>query len=118
MKTLRLFFLVAGLAVSAASTSWAGPGLQHWQSLRTENDFKNLKAGDQIAIVCEACKSVSVETLGSAEQGAALGKEGATVECPACKAKTKVGVREGHAVVWIDPKGQEAMFIVKGTGTK
>ena len=54
----------------------------------------------------------------SAEQGAALAKEGEMVECPACKAKAKVGVREGHAVEWVDPKGKETMFMVKPAGEK
>lgn len=118
MKALRPLFLLAGLMLGAAPALFAGPGLQHWQALRTENDFKNLKAGDQIGIVCEACKSVSVLTLTSAEQGAALAKEGEMVECPACKAKAKVGVREGHAVEWVDPKGKETMFMVKPAGEK
>lgn len=118
MKSFRHLFILAGLALGAASPSFAGAGLQQWQTLRTESEFKNLKAGDDVAIVCEACKSVTTLKLESAAQGAALAKEGATVECPACKAGAKVSVREGHAVQWVDPKGHETLFIVKASGSK
>ena len=115
----RLFALVS-LALSAVSLSFAGPGLQHWQTLKHEADFKSLKPGDRIAVVCNMCKTVTEQTVESMDKAMAFCKEGATVQCPACKGETKVTMKGPprnpsiqQEVTYINHNGEECMFITK-----
>ncbi|HTO04048.1 MAG TPA: hypothetical protein VL069_10120 [Opitutus sp.] len=108
------------LALGVAPTTWAGPGLQHWQTLRGEQQFKQLKAGEKIAYVCNQCKSVSELAVNSPEQAMELCKEGSTVTCPSCSKKTKIVMKRQRndppthsKVVYVNEKGEECAFIAK-----
>lgn len=123
MKTksnaLRLLF--ASVALSAfASFAYAGPGPQNWETQRKEAQFKQLKAGDKIAFVCNECKTVSEMAIESPAAAMALCKEGATVTCPACKKTSKVVRKEKRndppthsEVIYVNDKGEECAFVAK-----
>lgn len=83
-KSIRSLFATAALGV-LASFAYAGPGPQYWQTLRKPDEFKQLKAGDKIAYVCNQCKTVSEVTVDSPAQAMEHCKEGAEVSCPMCK---------------------------------
>jgi len=112
--------LLAGVALSAATISLAGPGPQYWQTMRNAEQFKKLKPGDKIAYVCNQCKTVSEVTIESAEQAMDHCKEGATLTCPSCKMKVKVVVKgppknpsPQREVTYTNEKGEECFFVVK-----
>ncbi len=121
MKTnlLRSLFAIALLG-AFASFAYAGPGPQYWQNLRNQQQFNELKAGDQIAYVCNQCKTVSVTTVESAAKAMELCKEGATIACPSCKMETKVVLKRQRndpplqsQVTYVNDKGEDCMFIAK-----
>jgi len=61
MKTLRFASLLA-IAAVAASSAFAGPGLQYWNARRvqTHKEAQAVKPGDTMALVCGACKTVKL----------------------------------------------------------
>lgn len=61
MKTLRFASLLA-IAALAASSAFAGPGLQYWNARRvqTHKEAQAVKPGDTMALVCGACKTVKL----------------------------------------------------------
>lgn len=61
MKTLRLASLLA-IAALAASSAFAGPGIQYWNARRvqTQKEAQAVKPGDTMALVCGACKTVKL----------------------------------------------------------
>lgn len=122
MKTFLRLSLLAGLALGAVASVLAGPGPQHWQTLRTEAQFKAVAAGDKVAIVCNRCKTVSEQTLATPAEAMALAQEGATIVCPACHAVSKVTMKGparnpsiGREVVYVDDHGAEFLFVAKVT---
>ncbi len=114
-----MFLATAALGV-LASFAYAGPGPQYWQTLRKPDEFKQLKASDKIAYVCNQCQTVSEVTVVSPAQAMEHCKEGATLTCPACKEKVKV-VTKGppknpsieRQVTYVNAKGEECMFVAK-----
>lgn len=118
-KIVRSLIAVAALGV-AASFAYAGPGPQYWQTLRKPEEFKQLKAGDKVAFVCNECKTVSEVTVDSPAHAMEQCKEGATVSCPSCNAKTKVVMKRQRndpptreEVVYVNDKGEECAFFAK-----
>ena len=61
MKTLRLASLLA-IAALAASSAFAGPGIQYWNARRvqTQKEAQAVKPGDTMALVCGTCKTVKL----------------------------------------------------------
>lgn len=61
MKTLRFASLLA-IAALAASSAFAGPGIQYWNARRvqTQKEAQAVKPGDTMALVCGACKTVKL----------------------------------------------------------
>ncbi len=123
-KLVRSFLAVAVLGV-IASLAYAGPGPQYWQTLRKPDDFKKLKAGEKVAFVCNQCKTVSEVTVASPAHAMEQCKEGATVTCPSCNAKTKVVVKRQRndpptreELVYVNDKGEECAFFAKPGATK
>ena len=123
MKTrsniVRLLFATAAFGVLALIAS-AGSDLQSYQTLRSPEQFKQLKAGDKVAYVCNECKTVSEITIKSPAHAMELCSEGASVMCPSCKTKTKVVMKSGRndpptrtEVVYTNDKGEECAFFVK-----
>ncbi len=115
-NTVRLVFATAALGV-LASFVYAGPGPQYWATQNREAQFKQLKAGDKVAYVCNQCKTVSEIPIESAAHAMGLCKEGATITCPSCKKTTKVVRKEkrndppAHTeVVYVNEKGEECGF--------
>ena len=118
-KFVRSFLAITALGV-LASFAYAGPGPQYWQTLRKPDEFKQLKAGDKIAYVCNQCKTVSEVTVDSTTQAMEHCKEGAKITCPACKEKVKIVVKGPpknpsieRQVSYVNDKGEECMFIAK-----
>lgn len=119
IKSIRSLFTIAAIG-ALASLAFAGPGPQYWQTLRNRAQFKELNAGEKIAFVCNQCRTVSEVTIESPAHAMELCKEGATVTCPSCKAKTKVVVKRQRndppvreEVTYVNDKGEECAFIVK-----
>jgi DNA-directed RNA polymerase subunit RPC12/RpoP len=123
-KAIRL--LIAATILGAfASFAYAGPGIQYWQTLHKESDYKQLQSGEKVAYVCNQCKTVSEITITSPEQAMALCKEGAAVTCPSCKMTTKVVVKGKHndpsttsEVTFVNDKGEECAFMAKVSDKK
>ena len=120
MKTIHRLIAFAVLLVGSASAALAGPGAQYWATLRTEAQFKDLKQGDKIAYVCNQCESVTEKTVGNAAETMELCKEGDTVSCPSCKAKTKIVIKgspknrtTSREVSYENDKGEKCFFIAK-----
>lgn len=123
MKSTRILILsaillgstIAGIAAPASKTVYTA------SARRTEADFKEIKAGDKIALVCKECESVTVQTVESSEAAMALCKQGESVTCPACKKTYKVfkrGPRSQNAMAetevhYQNDKGEDCMFVVK-----
>lgn len=117
--TIRLIFATAALG-AFASFAYAGPGPQFWETQRNEAQFKQLKAGDKVAYVCNECKTVSEISIDSPAHAMGFCKEGATVTCPSCKKTTKVVRKEKRndlpsfsQVIYVNEKGEECAFIAK-----
>lgn len=124
IKSIRLLLATAALGMFA-SFAYAGPGIQYWQTLSNQSQFKDLKAGDKIAYVCNQCKTVSEVTVESPEKAMELCKEGAKVACPSCKMETKVVYKRSRAdapthteVTYVNENGEACMFIAKATDKK
>lgn len=124
-KSHSVRFLFATAVFGAlASFAYPGPGPQYWQALTSEAQFKELKAGEKIAYVCNECKTASEVSVKSPEHAMGLCKEGAALMCPSCKTKTTV-VAKGKRndpptrteVVYTNDKGEECGFYVKGSPT-
>src|ERR1035437_8206272 len=118
-NAVRLLF-AAALLCPFASFACAGPGIQYWQTLHKESDYKQLQTGEKVAYVCNQCKTVSEITVESPEQAMALCKEGATVTCPSCKMTTKVVMKGKNndpsatsEVIYVNDKGEECAFMAK-----
>jgi hypothetical protein len=117
--TIRLIFASAVLG-AVASFAYAGPGPQYWETQRNEAQFKQLKAGDKVAYVCNQCKAVSEISIDSPAHAMGLCKEGATVTCPLCKKTSKVVRKEKRndpssysQIIYVNEKGEECAFIAK-----
>lgn len=128
MKTksslVRLLCATAAFSV-LASIAIAGSGPQYWETLRSEAQFKALKAGDKVAYVCNECKTVSEITIASPAAAMELCKEHATVTCPSCKMKTTVIMKRSRndpvsrtEMVYTNDKGEECAFFVKVADNK
>lgn len=120
IKNLRLLCTL-GFVSALVSLAQAGPGAQYWQSLRTEADFSQLKAGDKVGLVCTECKSVSEIAITSPAQAMELCKVGAKVDCPVCKKSFKVVPTKTTRnepstkteVSYVNDKGEDCAFVVK-----
>jgi hypothetical protein len=123
IKSVRL--LLASTAFAAlGSLGYAGPGPQYWESLTREAQFRQLKAGEKIAYICNECKTSSEITIKSPAQAMELCKEHATVSCPACKKTTKVGRKTQRndapthsEVIYVNEKGEECAFFAKAVSS-
>ena len=119
---IRLIFASAAF-VAFALSSHAGPGPQYWATLHNEADFKQVKTGDKVAMVCNMCKTVSEVSIESEDQAMKLCKEGATVTCPSCKMTATITMKRGrndspNQTTYVNDKGEECMFIAKVTDKK
>lgn len=116
-QTFRL--LLATAAIGAfASFAYAGPGPQTWDTLRSESQFKGLKAGETVAYVCNECKTVSEIAIDSPAKAMELCKEHSSVTCPSCKKVSKVVMKRQRSdpathnvVTYTNEKGEECAFM-------
>ncbi len=127
MKTSQCLSRIVGLgSLLALALSFsvpqllAGPGSQYWETQTREAQFKQLKAGDKVAYVCNQCKTVSEIPITSSEQAMGLCKEGDTDMCPSCKKTSKVIRKEKRndlpsysQVIYVNEKGEECAFVAK-----
>jgi len=123
-NTVRLLLATAVFGVLALFAI-AGSDLQSYQTLRSPDQFKQLKTGDKVAYVCNECKTVSEITIKSPAHAMELCTEGASVMCPSCKTKTKVVMKGARndppnrtEVVYTNDKGEECAFFVKVADNK
>lgn len=118
-SSIRL--IIAGVVIAAiASIAQAGPGPQHWETLRNTSQFEATKPGESLYQACSACKTISAVETATAEQIASLYKEGGSVICPSCKLTTKIVQKQSRndavlktELVYVDAEGKESAFIVK-----
>lgn len=123
MKTLVNILLISGALIGAAfiaSGEQASKTFHVTRSLRTPQDFRQLKAGDKIAYVCTQCSTVSSKTVASTDEAMALCKEGATVTCPSCNKVVKISRRgprmadrQRPEIRYVNDQGEECGFVVK-----
>ncbi len=128
MKTKILGTLLTAtlLVLTAAGSALAQPpgkGTMH-KKLATEADFAALKPGDQIALVCKQCESVSTTEVTDSAQAMEICKQGNVLHCPQCQMDYKVS-RKGHPagkgsgsglqeeVVIVNANGEPCMFYAK-----
>ncbi len=116
-NTLRLLIATAAIGMSA-SLAHAGAGSQHWKTLGSEAQFKDLKAGSSVAFVCTTCKTISEMPITSAETAMGLCKEGGHVSCPSCRQVTKIVVKRARndapthtEISYVNDKGEACAFI-------
>ncbi len=116
-NTIRALFTTIAFG-ALASFAYAGAGVQHWQTLGKESQFKELKPGMTAAFVCSKCKTISEMPIKSAEQAMSLCKEGGSVECPSCKMVTKVVIKRERnqapthtEVNYVNDKGEDCAFM-------
>ena len=124
MKTFARLFITAALVLGATAITFAAPRSKSLTTLRDAEQFAKLKAGDEVLFVCNECKTVTGQTIESADQALMLCKVGSKVTCPMCKKEHKV-VMKGrpaaktprHEVVYVNDKGEECFFIAKAVET-
>jgi hypothetical protein len=120
MKTSKLFGLAA-LSLLLAGTTFAGrtPGGRAQERLSSIRHFESLQAGDQVAVICKMCDTMSIREIESHEDAMALCTEGTEIQCPSCMKTARV-VRRGppskglrDQVRFQDSEGNECMFMAK-----
>jgi len=125
MKTIAKLLLVAGLVAGTAVPVIAGPGPQYWETLRKQSQFEAVKPGDKIVYVCSQCQTVTEKTVATRDEVMDHCKEGATIQCPSCKATVRV-VMKGppknpsivREVTYVNEKGEACFFVAKLTDKK
>lgn len=128
MKTNTLGTMLAATLLVLAATGSAlaqppGKGTLH-KKLATEADFAALKVGDQIALVCKQCETVSTTEVTDPAQAMEICKQGNVLHCSQCKMDYKV-TRKGHPagkgsesglkeeVIIVNANGEPCMFYAK-----
>ena len=117
MKKIITAIIVSTVLFGAVST-YAGPPPGGWSKQRplaTIEDFKDLKKGDQIALVCKKCETVSIQEV--KRDGMDYCADGAKYNCPTCLVGSKVihrGPRtHNQSVKLITDHGESCMFLTK-----
>ena len=125
MKTIQSLVVIGLLFAGSASVALAGPGLQYWETLHKEAEFKSLKPGDKIVYVCNQCQTVTEKTVESTAEAMALCKAGAMVMCPSCKETVKLVTKgspknqtTSQEISYVNAKGEECFFIPKVVSQK
>ena len=120
MKSLTRSFITAVLVLGATAITFAAPRSKSLTTLRTPEEFAQLKSGDVVLFVCNECKTVTEQTIESADQASMLCKVGSKVTCPMCKKEHKIVMRgrpaaktPRHEVTYVNDKGEECFFIAK-----
>ena len=128
MKTTTIGMLLATtllVLATAGSAAAQPPGkVDMHKKLATEAAFAALKTGDQIALVCKQCETVSTSEIKDPAQAMEICKLGNVIHCPQCKLDYKVS-RKGHPagkgsgsglqeeVVIVNANGEPCMFYAK-----
>lgn len=122
MKTIRSILAVGILCFTAVAAFALPPSKRTApaKSLRTTEEFSQVRPGDKLALVCKQCDTVTVQAITSKEEAMELCKEGAEIVCSSCNKTFKV-VRHGppgkggtHTETRIvNDKGEECMFVTK-----
>ena len=120
MKSFTRLLVTTGLVLGATALAFAAPRSKTLTTLRTQEEFAQLKSGDAVLFVCNECRTVTEQTIESAEQASMLCKVGSKVTCPMCKKEHKVVLKgrpaaktPRHEVVYVNDKGEECFFIAK-----
>lgn len=115
----KIRLTIAAIAVlTAAALMSATPRSKSLTTLRDADQFAKIESGDSVFFVCNECKTVTEQTIGSVDQAMMFCKEGSKVTCPMCKEVHKVILRgrpaartTRHEVVYVNAKGEECFFI-------
>ena len=92
-KTIQAIVALIAIAVVAGTLQAAPPGkgaITGVHKSATVSQIKALKSGDQYAIVCYMCKSVTIKDVGEAVNVADLCKENGLLACDGCKKKSTI----------------------------
>jgi len=118
MKSFTRLLITAGLVLGATALAFASPRSKSHTTLRTQEQFAQLKSGDVVFYSCNECRTVTEQTIQGTDQAMMLCKEGSKVTCPMCKKEHKVVMRgrpaaktARHEVVYVNDKGEECFFI-------
>lgn len=122
MKTTLTTLIAAAFAIGIATSVSAAPpgkGTGVFKSAATREDVQKLKKGDRYAVVCMACKSVTMKEVADEKEVAALCHEGGSVHCDSCKQKFTIkhagpagkGLDSSKLTI-VNAEGKECMFIV------
>lgn len=118
-KTIvQVIIALVAIAAVAGTLEAAPPGkgsITGVHKSATVAQIDALKPGDQYAIVCYMCKSVTIKDVGEAVKVADLCKEDGMLACDGCKKKSTIkhkGPPGKKHPVYVDGKGEECMFIV------
>jgi hypothetical protein len=61
MKSLIKTFIVAGMLITSASATFAGPGAQYFtRRISTTKDAAAVTDNDKVAMACSKCKTITV----------------------------------------------------------
>lgn len=125
MKTLANIIAVTlalGLAstLSAQRAEQSGISNKTYQKTESAESIKAMKKGDQYALVCKECDSVTIKEVADEKELEAMCHDGGSLHCPTCKKKftvKSVGPRAGATpvvtkVTIVNAEGKECMFVV------
>lgn len=119
MKT-KLSILSLVLTLGAALPVLAGPPPLFFETLRREQQFRDLKSSDRIVYVCKECQSVTAQTVSAVPALMDYCKEGSNVTCPSCKQSFRVVMRGQpkhpypvREVIYTNGKGERCLFIAR-----
>lgn len=121
IKTILTYILTLFTLGALTTSLSAAPGVKGtYKTAATVKQLHSLKVGDQYALVCNHCKSVTVKEITKPEHVGDLCHEGGSIHCPSCKKKAMikytgpVGKRmpSNTRVTYVNSAGQECMFMV------
>jgi hypothetical protein len=116
MKQLIQIALSSVMALALAGSAQAQPPGKDHRVAKAGNvsQIESLKKGDEYAVVCMECKTVTIKTVGAAEDAAALCHDGGTLHCAGCKSDAtikRVGPKGKQRLQYVNKDGKECMFV-------
>ena len=122
MKTTLKTIILAAIAsslVTVVSAAPPGKGVGTFKKASTVEEIQKLKKGDQYALVCKECESITVKEVADAKEVESLCHDGGKIHCDSCDKKVTVK-RTGpqgkeqvsNKVTIVNKEGEECMFIV------
>ncbi|MDA1007093.1 MAG: hypothetical protein O3A87_11520, partial [Verrucomicrobia bacterium] len=107
--------LSAGITQAAPPGKGIPGGRGRVYKAATEESMKGLEKGDQFAVICNECGTMTIKTVGDPKEVAALCHEGGKIHCDSCEADRvakKVGPPGKQHTIFVDEHGKNCMMIV------